>query len=76
MSVRLTKRLLEAIQEALCFRTAGEFNDEACPLKDYEDAEMWVARQLRLRAEAVEARRQQREDAGYDATYALWNKER
>lgn len=46
---RLTKRLLEAMQEALLFRSAGELDAEACPNQDYEDAADWVAEQLRRR---------------------------
>lgn len=38
MGRRFTKPELEAIQEALIFRTAGEMGDDALPAEDYEAA--------------------------------------
>lgn len=44
--MRLTRRLLEAMQEALIFRLAGELGDEAQPVRDYDDAATWIAQKL------------------------------
>ena len=51
-ALRLTKRLLEAMAEALDFRTAGEVGQEGCPAQDYEDARDWVQAQLWKREDA------------------------
>lgn len=47
--MRLTKRLLAALEEALIFRTAGELGSEAQSEQDYEDALAWVFEQQRKR---------------------------
>jgi hypothetical protein len=47
----LTKRLLEAMGEALDFRLAGELGDESCPERDYQDALDWVHEQLGKRGD-------------------------
>lgn len=52
-SPSLTARLLEAIEEALIFRTAGELGAEALPAIDYDDALEWVAYQLAQRERAA-----------------------
>jgi hypothetical protein len=47
--MRLTKRLLDAMAEALDFRTAGEIGEEGCLSRDYDDARDWVSEQLARR---------------------------
>lgn len=47
--MRLTKRLLAAIEEALIFRSAGELGPESQSAQDYEDALEWVAAQYAKR---------------------------
>ena len=49
---RLTKRLLDAILEALVFRMAGEIGENGIPARDYDDASVWAAAQLRKRTRA------------------------
>lgn len=52
--VRLTKRVLNAMSEALEFRLAGEIEnygyDDDIPIEDYEDACRWVSQQLAKRS--------------------------
>lgn len=54
MSVRLTKRLLEAMECALGAMLAGPDHEgdwpEDMPRRDLDDAETWVAEQLAKRA--------------------------
>jgi hypothetical protein len=46
--MRLTKRKLEAIQESLCARLAGELDgsDGDVPREDYEQALEWVRQKI------------------------------
>ena len=52
MSVRLTKRRIEAILEALGAKLAGEIDDEELPLtkEDYETAHDWAIEELERRS--------------------------
>lgn len=45
----LTRRLLEAMEEALMSRTAAEMDVEDIPTEDYQDALTWVQNQLERR---------------------------
>lgn len=58
MAIRLTKRLLLAMDEALSSRTAGEIDiadgDDAPKAEDYDDAWLWVAEQLAKRSTSKE----------------------